>query len=278
MSNYHYTKGCHLPSIVKDGVIKQSTCLIEYKEKPAVWLTKSSEWEIACNIGKVINHQDFVSGQICDLNDIESVTVSNNYMKKEIGMCRILINESLPTISWAKFKYASGISESIFNAIDSHSRSIGCPVGEWICTFNPIPKEYWDAIEMFVNDEWVRWDEKIPIENFLDICLSCNGNENSKEIVAMWVNNMQVQKIIGFINKYENEIIDFWEANKGERGYVKVFVKSDYTPCVGGIMFIEQRVRKSTFHILEESETGRYALVQFLWEDTFGQHKLALAY
>ena len=174
MSYYHYTKGCHLRSIVKDGIIETSKVLVEKKEKPAVWLTKSPVWESACNAGKVLNADDFVSGEYYFVNDINSVTVTDDYMMKEIGMCRILISETLPVITWAKFKYVSKISEWMYEAIDSHSKSIGCPVDKWICTFIPIRKKYWEGIEMFVIDEWVRWDEKMPIQEFVDLCLSCN--------------------------------------------------------------------------------------------------------
>lgn len=175
MSYYHYTKGCHLPSIVKDGMIKTTNKGCEKKEKPAAWLTKSSKWETACNIGKVLNHKELVVGQIYSSDEVDWVIVNNDYMKKEIGMCRILINETLPTISWAKFKHVSGISEQGYWAVDSYSRSNGSPTGQWLCTFSSIPKRYWEAIEMYVDDQWVKWDEKMSIEKFVEICLSCNN-------------------------------------------------------------------------------------------------------
>jgi hypothetical protein len=176
MSYYHYTKGCHLPSIVKDGMIKTTNNGCEKKEKPAAWLSKSPEWEIACNIGKVLNGDELVSGQLYFSDEIDLVAVNVDYMKKKIGMCRILISESLPTTSWAKFKYVSKISEEIYNAVDEYTRSIGCPVDKWLCSFSPIPKKYWEGIEMYVDNEWVRWDGKTPIEKFIEICLSCNNN------------------------------------------------------------------------------------------------------
>jgi hypothetical protein len=175
MSYYHYTKGYYLRSIVKDGMIKTTNKGCEKKEKPAAWLTKSPKWEVACNSGKVLNYQELVVGQIYSSDEVDWVVVNNDCMKKEIGMCRILISEELPTISWAKFKYVGRISEQGYYAIDSYSRGKGSPTGQWLCTFNPIPKRYWEAIEMYVDYQWVRWDEKMPIEKFVEICLSCNN-------------------------------------------------------------------------------------------------------
>lgn len=179
MSYYHYTKGCLLPSIVKDGIIKTSKSLVEKKEKPAVWLTKSPEWEKSCNIGKIVSQTELKPGCIYSSDEVRSVTVDNNYMKNEVGMCRILISETAQTVSFAKFKHVSGISERMYNALESYSRSIGCQVGKWLCSFNPIPKKYWEGIEMFVGDQWVKWDETIPIEQFIDVCLSCNRDKKS---------------------------------------------------------------------------------------------------
>jgi len=201
MSHYHYTKGCHLPSIVRDGIIETSKVLLEKHEKPAVWLTKSPEWEVACNIGKVLNAKEFVSGKLYPIDAINSVTVNNDYMKKEIGMCRILVSETVPVISWAKFKYVSRISESTWDAIDSYSRSIGSNVDKWICSFNPIPRKYWEGIEMYVDDQWVRWDEITPIEDFVEICLSCNGKQFPEE-----------EKINGFPKKHAQGQLDFITA------------------------------------------------------------------
>ena len=171
---YHYTKGCVLGKIVHDGFIKRSTACIEKREKPAVWLTRSPEWEVACNIGQVVNHENLEYGQVYSSDEVETITVNNDYMRCKIGMCRIIINEELPVTSWAKFKYVSGISERMYYALDAYSRSVGSPVGKWGCRFSDIPEKYWEGIEMLAGDKWVRWDEKMPIEDFIQLCLSCN--------------------------------------------------------------------------------------------------------
>ena len=185
MSYYHYTKGFHLPTIVNDGIIKTTNAGIEKKEKPAAWLTKSPEWEVCCNIGTIMN-KDLETGKIYLLNDLEIERVPNSFMKRHIGMCRIVISENLPTVSWAKFKYVSGISELMYETIDKHSLKKGCQTDKWSCTFNPIPKKYWESVEMLVDDEWVKWDQSFPITEFVDLCMSCNCSEiyNNSRLTA----------------------------------------------------------------------------------------------
>jgi hypothetical protein len=276
MTYFHYTKGCHLPSIVKCDIINTSDVLLDKKEKPAVWLTKSPVWESACNIGQRVSTEKLATGTIYSSDEVESVTVSDDYMKKEIGMCRILISESLPVVSWADFKHVSGISEFMYNAIDSHSRSIDCPVEEWICSFNPIPKKYWEGIEMFVDDQWVRWDEIIPIEKYVSLCLSCNGksDESKTEIIR----DERVYQEVYFINKYTATILTLWLRNRDKPGYIEAIVKPDYTPHDSGIRFNEKRFKKSSFHPLGESKAETYAYVLFVWEATNTQSKFAIPY
>ena len=278
MSYYHYTKGCHLPSIVRYGIIETSKALLEKHEKPAVWLTKSPEWEVACNVGKVLNVDELEKGKVYPADAIDVVALNNNYMKKEIGMCRILINETIPVISWAKHRYVSGISEPMWNAIDIHSRSIGSPVDKWICSFSPIPMKYWEGIEMYVEDAWVRWDGKIPIDDFVELCLSCNGKQSAGEEMINGYQKRHLQGQLDFINKYKDELGKFWEANKHKKGYIEVYVKPDYTPHDCGFRFVEKRIKKPTFKPFGASSTNTYALVHFLWQATYTQYRMAVAY
>jgi hypothetical protein len=278
MSYYHYTKGCHLSKIVKDGMIKTTKISCEKKEKPAAWLTKSPEWEKACNIGKVVNHQELIPGKVYSSDDIETVTVSNDYMKKEVGMCRILISESLPTVSWAKYKYTGRVSEFFYHSFDDFSRSKGCAVGNWVCSFNPISKKYWEGIEMFVDDQWVRWDELMPIQDFVELCLSCNGKQIPEQELIYGFPKVHCQNQVDFINEHYDEIIKFWETNKHKKGYIQIYITPDYKPYPCGFKFIEKRVNTSTFKPFSAFEGESLALVHFLWEATFTQYRMGLAY
>lgn len=277
MSYYHYTKGCHLAKIVNEGIIRTSKNSLDEKEKPAAWLTKSPEWEIACNVGIVKNTKELAVEQDYYSDEVEIETVSNDYMKKEIGMCRILIKESLPVISWEKFRYVSGITWASYYIIDETSRYTS-PVNQWYCKFAGIPSRYWEGIEMYVDNQWVRWDETMDIQEFVDLCLSCNGKQEVEEEMINGFPKTHAKSQVDFMEKYHDEIVELWEANKHKKGYIQIYITPDYKPYPNGFEFIEKRVRKSSFKPLRESQTNSYALVHFLWEATFTQYKMAVAY
>ena len=52
----------------------------------------------------------------------------------------------------------------MYDQMHSFNTNKGFNVADWRCTFNTIPEKYWVGVEMFVKGEWVRWDEKISIE------------------------------------------------------------------------------------------------------------------
>jgi hypothetical protein len=277
MSYYHYTKASKLLGIVNGGFIKTSKNLTEKKEKPAVWLTKSPEWESACNVGRVILPTDLKAGSTYSSDEIQTVAADNDYMKSEIGMCRIVISEKLPTVSWAKFKYLSGISEESYNSIDSYSRSIGSPVDKWLCSFDPIPQEYWEGIELLVADTWVRWDGKYNITQFVELCMSCNRTQ-SMEFLNKKYYPEYVYSQAAFVERYKTEIVKFWEAHKNKKGYIEIYVTPEYEPYNCGFRFIEKRIKKSSFKPMVGLNADAYALVHFLWEETYTQYKVSLGY
>lgn len=278
MSYYHYTKGCHLPSIVREGKIRTSNAGIEKREKPAAWLTKSPEWDSACNFGIAVDIFNLQGGHIYSIDELDLLTATNNYMKREIGMCRIIISDKLPTITWAKFKYVSGISKDTFNAIDSHSRKKGSPVHLWYCTFSPIPCEYWEGIEILVDNEWVKWDGKIPVEEFVELCQSCNGKKQAPKETINGFPKEHCQKQLDFIRRHHDEIIQLWKANENKKGYIEIYITPDYKPYPCGFQFKEKRVKKSTFKPLLNSGEEDYALVHFLWEATYTQYRMGINY
>lgn len=181
MSNYHYTKAVHLPSIINEGKIRTTIVTCDKNEKPAVWFTSSEEWEPCCNVGKM------------DPFTKRFTAISFDEMQENFGVCRIKISEKLPTISWAKFKYAGKISDVEHYKMTEFSRKRGGKTDLWNCSLNPVNEEYFESIEMLVDNDWLTWDRSVSIEDFIELCHSCNSSNRLPEVKTMNFNKIELQ-------------------------------------------------------------------------------------
>ena len=179
MSNFHYTKAVHLPSIINEGKILTTLVTGDKNEKPAVWFTSSEEWEPCCNAGKM------------DPCTKRFTAISFDEMQEIFGICRIKISEKLPTISWAKFKYAGKISDAEHYKLTEFSRKRGGKTDLWNCSLNPVNEEYFESIEMLVDNDWLTWDRSVSIEDFIELCHSCNSSNRLPEVKAMNFNKIK---------------------------------------------------------------------------------------
>jgi hypothetical protein len=194
-------------------------------------------------------------------------------MKQIMGVCRIKISDKLQTTSYAKFKHVGKVPADYFDSFTEHNYSVGGKPHLWNCSFKPISKEYFESIEMMVGDEWVKWDGTVSIEEFVDVCHSCNSSDALPELKTVAPEVFGQMKF--FIHKHE-QIIDAWESNKGKRGYLEIYVKEDYDTC--SIKFIEKGFKDSDFCAAEESDSGHYIYMHLLWYDTYTHYKGAFAY
>lgn len=144
MCLYHYTKGIHLISIVRDGYIKRSNAFIEKREQPAVHLTYSIDWEPTVWLDKLTT-----------LNSIAG------------GKARILIKDTLKVVTWDDFLYASGVSRATYELLTNSAIEKKSPIDQWRLYFGKITKTYWEGVEIFNGYEWLRWNEITPIEDFV---------------------------------------------------------------------------------------------------------------
>lgn len=144
MNLYHYTKAVHLIRIVKDGYIKRATAFIGKNETPAVHLTYSPEWE-----------PTVWSDSKGDINKIAG------------GKARIIVKDTIKVVTWDKFKYVSGTSTAFYDSLTKTAKERNSPIDQWRQYFGKITKENWLGIEIYNNDQWIRWDGIIPIEDFV---------------------------------------------------------------------------------------------------------------
>lgn len=261
MSNYHYTKAVHLASIVNEGKIRTTTITNDKKERPAAWLTKSDEWEVCC------------SAATLDSQGNTQSRLSVDEMKESFGVCRIKIKETLPTTNWAKFKYVGKVSASNYYLFDEFSRKRGGKPQLWNCSFKPITSDYFESIEMLVEDNWVVWDKSVSIEQFIDICHSCNSRNKLPETNVF---PLAVINQMNFFKEKQEEIIDAWLENKAEKGYLEIHVKEDYYNCQ--IKFIKKNISMVEFNQIVKNEKVDYLYLHLLWHETKTHYKAAFAY
>lgn len=261
MSNYHYTKGIHLAKIINDGKINTTRISNEKKEKRAVWLTRSEEWEICCSSGKL----DPYTG--------ESTTMTLIEMRDLFGVCRIKIKDNYPTFSWAKYKYTGRISAEFYENFTNFSDILGCNTSRWYYSFSPICIEHFESIEMLVGEEWIAWDETISIEDFIDICHSCNSNKKLPETKVL---DNHILKQVEFLLDNQERIIEEWENNLGKIGYLEIYIDEKYEQ--GYIRFFEKKFKKSSFKCTYNKVGDNCLYLHLLWGATKTHYNSAFAY
>ena len=261
MNNYHYTTAVNLLAIVNEGEIRTSSITHEKRERSAVWLTKSEDWENCFSPGKLN-----ITGKI-----LTRLTLDE--LKCSIGLCRIKISDNLQTTSFAKFKHVGKVSNAYFEHLRDDLIKDRAKLELWNCSFRNITEQYFDSIEMLVDDEWVKWDGTVSIKEFVDVCHSCNSSDALPEVKIVTPEFYGQMRF--YMNKHD-EIIEAWEANKDKRGYLEIYVKEDYDTC--SIKFIEKGFKDSDFCAAEESDSGHYIYMHLLWYDTYTHYKGAFAY
>jgi hypothetical protein len=262
MSNYHYTKAVHLPSIINEGKIRTTLLTGAKKEKPAVWLTTSEEWEPCCSSGKI------------DPLTNSSKTMSLDEMKEIMGVCRIKISEKLPTVTWAKFKHIGGISEELHNELTDFSNNKGGKTNLWNCSLKPITKEYFDSIEMLMGENWVTWDGSVSIEKFVHICHDCNSDKELPKTISC------IPGFLGqmdFFAKNEEELIEIWESEKKhKRGYLIMYVDENYESC--DYYYNDKNFNASEFYNLTKNGKSNCMYLHMFWKESKTQYKIAIPY
>jgi hypothetical protein len=77
-----------------------------------------------------------------------------------------------------------------------------------------------------------------------------------------------------FLNKHKVEIIKLWQTSRPQRGFIAVYVDSNYNLI--SMKFIKSNVKESTFVRLIEGDL--YALIKISWDKTDTISKFAYGY
>jgi hypothetical protein len=167
---YHYTRGIHLRSILREGKLRLATASVVINEQAACWFTRSPQWPPLCGMGEIDEQGRTVRN--CDMQTVH----------RQIGIARILVDESAAPHTWTYHKRNSGIHPRVAKNLAKVSSNTGENPHDWRMSYEPVGKEHWLAVEVWDGHGWVSIDADAPhqwqpslIENACRIVLPMVG-------------------------------------------------------------------------------------------------------
>jgi hypothetical protein len=150
---YHYTTGrCYL-AIEQEGKIKcmigktgrKNTNKLKHGEKEQVWLSSNPDWEETAN-KDAINKE---TGKLIHLDREQT-------MKFDGGLFRIVIDaDKVPVDTWNQWVQRGGCDSELIKFLYRFGVEKGCkPEEEWFVSYNTIPRELWEDVQMFYKGQW----------------------------------------------------------------------------------------------------------------------------
>ena len=138
---WHYTVGCHLPNILKAGVLKVEEWRWERHRQPrlAVWFTRADTWEQTACKGYCLGAGN---GDVWDIFLDEELT--HLFCR---GLVRIGVQPAVAPYTWHDYKRLSGMPNRELKGLYDSTLRMGSRVGSWRLSFDPVPQSKWDKLE-----------------------------------------------------------------------------------------------------------------------------------
>jgi hypothetical protein len=133
---WHYTTIAQARGICKDGEIKVARLHVKLSVKPAAWFSSNPQWEKTAT--KMLDRFDGSEPRVPSLSELLAETD---------GLVRFAIHESTAPVDWKTFKKSSGIAVDTASELMLAGLQLGASPSEWFCSFRPVKREKWLAIE-----------------------------------------------------------------------------------------------------------------------------------
>ena len=154
---WHYTVMRNLHRILADNELRPLQIAGKKHIKPVVWFTTHPDWEAINNpfmANPEVNnpfapHQEARRGR---LTKDQTIVLHG-------GLARIGVADDVAGLTWKDYKEQSGILPKEAKLIYDEAVSLNVRPGEWLATFDIVPREKWLAIEIW-ND--IAWVSKAP--------------------------------------------------------------------------------------------------------------------
>jgi hypothetical protein len=125
---WHYTFLPHLESIVRDGLIRPATALVEPPERPIVWFSKNQFWERTVTKG-----MKFRDGRLIQL-DFKAMKERRQFPVR-IGV----LPEAAP-YDWLSLRRMSRMKPEKADGLHRAAEKVGADPRHWRGTFTPFSK------------------------------------------------------------------------------------------------------------------------------------------
>ena len=139
---WHYTFLPHLESILRDGLIKPATALVEPPERPIVWFSRNQFWERT-----VTKSMKFSDGRWIEL-DFKGM-VKHGVFPVRFGV----LPETAP-YDWLALRTISHMKPEMADGLVRVAHQVGADAQDWFGTFTPVPMEGWVDLQVYKNDAW----------------------------------------------------------------------------------------------------------------------------
>jgi hypothetical protein len=140
---WHYTVGVHVPSIVKDGVIRPATRFVPPGEKPIVWFSTHPDWEPTAN-----KNWPNPDGSLIRLDRAGTA-------EKCGGLERFGVADETAPYRWQALKDLSGMSRKMAQGLYDTAIRMGARPSDWWGTFDAVPRSLWIAVQVHSGGVWL---------------------------------------------------------------------------------------------------------------------------
>lgn len=145
---WHYTTGEKFKAIVDSGYIYEDNKVTSVHIQGmvgAVWFTTRQDWEPTAN--KAIVYHD---GSMRSLSKKETCTHGG-------GLVRFGVSKDMGSLkSWHQWKLQCSCNKKILKKMGRHARRQGSDTSTYRAFFGDLPREMWEAIDVYEDGKWVR--------------------------------------------------------------------------------------------------------------------------
>lgn len=145
---WHYTKGLHIPRLLRTGYIHTTLAGDAPGERRAVWASSNWVWETTTAPSVGVNE---TYRWVSDMMEAAQLVG---------GLFRIELEPEAVPYTWSQYRTLSGLPQEQLRGLEISARKHRARLQDWWVGFEPVPREQWRLIERWdaETDTWKQID------------------------------------------------------------------------------------------------------------------------